>query len=218
MIALPGVGFNDEETMTDLWRATRGGVAALAFLALAACNGNSNLGNILGGVLGGTAGQNNQVSGTVLGVDTRSQYISLQTSDGQQVNLAYDNQTQVVYNNQNYAVTNLERGDRVTVRIQQTQNGGYYTDLVQVDQSATSGTGGSVGGNVQAIQGIVRQVDLQNGLFSLDTGNYGQIIVALPYNVSRTDQNRFQNLRAGDSVRLYGVFLNNQRVELRQFY
>lgn len=203
--------------MTDLWRATRGGVAALAFLALAACNGNSNLGNILGGVLGG-AGQNNQVSGTVLGVDTRNQVIAVQTSDGQQVNLGYDNQTQVVYNNQNYAVTNLERGDRVTVRIQQTQNGGYYTDLVQVDQSATSGGGGSIGGNVQAIQGTVQQVDLQNGLFSLNTSNYGQIIVALPYNVSRTDQNRFQNLRAGDNVRLYGVFLNNQRVELRQFY
>jgi hypothetical protein len=112
----------------------------------------------------------------------------------------------------------LERGDRVTVRIQQTQNGGYYTDLVQVDQSVTSSGGGTTSGNVQSIQGTVRQVDLQNGLFSLDTSNYGQIIVALPYNVSRTDQTRFQNLRAGDNVRLYGVFLNNQRVELRQFY
>jgi Cu/Ag efflux protein CusF len=203
--------------MTYLGRATRGGVAALAFFALAACNGNSNLGNILGGVLGGGA-QNNQVSGTVLGVDTRSQQIALQTTDGQQVNLAYDGQTQVVYQNQNYAVTNLERGDRVTVRIQQTQNGGYYTDLVQVDQSVTSSGGGTTSGNVQSIQGTVRQVDLQNGLFSLDTSNYGQIIVALPYNVSRTDQTRFQNLRAGDNVRLYGVFLNNQRVELRQFY
>jgi Cu/Ag efflux protein CusF len=203
--------------MTYLGRATRGGVAALAFFALAACNGNSNLGNILGGVLGGGA-QNNQVSGTVLGVDTRSQQIALQTTDGQQVNLAYDGQTQVVYQNQNYAVTNLERGDRVTVRIQQTQNGGYYTDLVQVDQSVTSSGGGTTSGNAQSIQGTVRQVDLQNGLFSLDTSNYGQIIVALPYNVSRTDQTRFQNLRAGDNVRLYGVFLNNQRVELRQFY
>ena len=206
--------------MKNLWRTARGGAVALAFFALAACNGNSNLGNILGGVLGGGgAAQNNQVSGTILGVDTRSQQIALQTSDGQQVNLAYDQQTQVVFQNQSYAVTNLERGDRVTVRVQQTQNGGYYTDMVQVDQSASSSTtGGTASGNVQSIQGTVRQVDLQNGLFSLNTNNYGQVIVALPYNVSRTDQNRFQNLRAGDNVRLYGVFLNNQRVELRQFY
>jgi len=208
--------------MTNLWRATRSGAVALAFVAFTACSGAGNLGNILGGVLGGSGtGQGNQVSGTVLGVDTRSQQIALQTSDGQQVNLSFDNQTQVVYQNQSYSVTNLERGDRVTVRIQQSNNGGYYTDLVQVDQSASSGGntyGGGASGNVQAIQGTVQQVDLQNGLFSINTNQYGQLIVALPYNLSRTDQNRFQNLRRGDNVRLYGVFVNNQRVELRQFY
>jgi Cu/Ag efflux protein CusF len=208
--------------MTNLWRATRSGAVALALVAFTACSGAGNLGNILGGVLGGTGqGQGNQVSGTVLGVDTRSQQIALQTSDGQQVNLAFDNQTQVVYQNQQYPVTNLERGDQVTARIQQSNNG-YYTDLVQVDQSASSSGGGTYGGtasgNVQTIQGTVQQVDLQNGLFSLNTNQYGQIIVAMPYNVTRTDQNRFQNLRRGESVRLYGVFLNNQRVELRQFY
>ena len=207
--------------MTNLWGTTRGTAAALAFVAFTACSGAGNLGNILGGVLGGGAGQGNQVSGTVLGVDTRSQQIALQTSDGQQVNLAFDNQTQVVYQNQNYSVTNLERGDRVTARIQQSNNGGYYTDLVQVDQSASNrgGTsGGGASGNVRAIQGTVQQVDLQNGLFSLNTDQYDQIIVALPYNVSRADQTRFQNLHRGERVRLYGVFLNNQRVELRQFY
>ena len=208
--------------MTNLWRATRSGAVALALVAFTACSGAGNLGNILGGVLGGTGqGQGNQVSGTVLGVDTRSQQIALQTSDGQQVNLAFDNQTQVVYQNQQYPVTNLERGDQVTARIQQSNNG-YYTDLVQVDQSASSSGGGTYGGtasgNVQTIQGTVQQVDLQNGLFSLNTNQYGQIIVALPYNVTRVDQNRFQNLRRGESVRLYGVFVNNQRVELRQFY
>jgi hypothetical protein len=30
--------------------------------------------------------------------------------------------------------------------------------------------------------------------------------------------NRFNNLRIGDFVRFYGVFLNNNRVELRNFY
>lgn len=210
--------------MTNLWRATRSGATALAFVAFTACSGAGNLGNILGGVLGGSGtgqGNQNQVSGTVLGIDTRSQQIAIQTSNGQQVNLSFDNQTQVVYQNQSYSVTNLERGDQVTARIQQSNNGGYYTDLVQVDQSASNGGGtygGGASGNVQAIQGTVQQVDLQNGLFSLNTNQYGQIIVALAYNVSRTDQNRFQNLRRGDNVRLYGVFINNQRVELRQFY
>ena len=44
------------------------------------------------------------------------------------------------------------------------------------------------------------------------------MIVSLPYNVRQADVNTFNNLRVGDRVRLYGVFLNNSRVELRQFY
>ncbi len=37
------------------------------------------------------------------------------------------------------------------------------------------------------------------------------------YNASNTDRTRFQNLRSGDFVRFYGVFVSNSRVELRQF-
>jgi hypothetical protein len=44
------------------------------------------------------------------------------------------------------------------------------------------------------------------------------VIVSMPYNPRQSDVNRFNNLRVGDQVRFYGVFLNNSRVELRQFY
>ena len=44
------------------------------------------------------------------------------------------------------------------------------------------------------------------------------LTVTMPYNPSRADQQRFQNLRNGDNVRFTGVYLNNTRVELRQFY
>jgi hypothetical protein len=167
-------------------------------------------------VLGGGGAQQGQVSGYIEGVDTRSQQIALQQSNGQRVLLSYDNQTAVVYQNQNYPVTALERGDLVTARVQGTQSGAYYTDLVQVDQSVSSSGGAS--GNVQSIQGTVRQIDRTNGKFSLDLSGGSTIIVSLPYNVRQTDLNRFQNLRTGDYVRLYGVVLNNTLVELRQFY
>ena len=49
------------------------------------------------------------VSGTVMNV-SQSQ-ITLQLQDGQQVALAYDQQTTVVYQNRSYQVANLERGD-----------------------------------------------------------------------------------------------------------
>ena len=216
--------------MTNPRRAARRLLAGLtgltALLLLGACSGGSGgaLGNVLGAVLGGgQGGQGGQVAGTVQGVNTQSQQIGLQTSDGQQVALLYDNNTKVVYQNQLYAVTNLERGDQVVARIQQTNDGGYYTDSLHVTQSVstsggTAGGGSTAGGNVQTLQGTVRQIDRANGLFELQVSNGATVIVSLPYNVTRSDQTRFQNLRTGETVRLYGVFLNNSRVELRQFY
>ena len=202
-------------------RAAIAGLATILML-VGACSQLGGLGNVLGGM---GQPQSGQVSGTVQGVDTRNQQIVLQQSNGQQIALMFDAQTQVTYQNRNYQVTNLERGDQVTARIQQAQNGGYYTDLVQVDQSVQQSTGGVYGSNgstssgtVQALQGTVRQVDRQNGWFTLDIGNYNTLTVSMPYNPSQNDASRFQALRSGDAVRLYGVFLNNSRVELRRFY
>jgi len=192
----------------------RRGAAAVTLLMLGACSQTAGLGNVLGSVLGQQQ-QGNQVSGRIAGVDTRSQQIGLQQSNGQTVAIMYDNQTQVVYQNKSYPITSLERGDQVTARVQNANNG-YYTDLVQVDQPVQGSTSSS-NENVQAIQGVVRQVDVQNGLFTMDV-NQTRLTVAMPYSPSRTDLNRFQNLRSGDTVRIAGVFLNNSRVELRQFY
>jgi hypothetical protein len=80
-----------------------------------------------------------------------------------------------------------------------------------------SGGAAASGESVRALQGTVREIDQRNGMFSLQTGS-GTVVVSLPYNVSRADQQRFQSLRPGDAVRFQGVFLNNTRVELRQFY
>jgi hypothetical protein len=198
--------------------------AAVSTVILAtACSQLGGLGSVLGGAA--QPPQASQVSGTVQSVDTRNQQIVLQATNGQSVALYFDQQTQVSYQNRAYSVTNLERGDRVTARIQQAQNGGYYTDLVQVDQSVQDAGGvyspnnGSAGsGTVQSLQGTVRQVDRNNGLFTVDIGNYQTLTVSMPYNPSQNDQSRFQNLRAGEAVRFYGVFLNNSRVELRRFY
>jgi hypothetical protein len=204
----------------------RSGRARLALgtalvMMLSACSSMGGLGNVLGSVLG--QGGGNQVSGYVQGIDTRNRQIGIQQSNGQTVAVSYDNQTQVVYQNQNYPVTSLQNGDQVTLRIQQAQNGGYYTDLVQVDQSvsnsrSSSGTYGTYGGNLESIQGTVRGVDVNNALFSVDVQNGNRVTVQLPSNLNRNDYNRFQSLRNGDYVRFNGIYLNNGRVELRQFF
>jgi Cu/Ag efflux protein CusF len=176
---------------------------------------------VLGG--GGQQAQAAQAQGAIRGVDSRTQQISLQLTNGQTVALAYDNQTKVVYQNQLYAVSNLEAGDQVIMRVRDAGNGAYYTDSIHVTQSVSpaggsgTGTGSTGSANVQALQGTVRQIDRNNGLFTIDAGNV-VLTVSMPYGASQADVNRFQNLRSGDQVRFYGVFLNNSRVELRQFY
>ena len=206
--------------MTIAQRGARIGAMILVAGSLGACANTGGLGSVLGSVLGGGSQSQSQVSGTVRNVDTRGQLVSIQQSNGSTANVTYDNQTQVTYQNRNYPVTSLEYGDQVTARIQNTQNNGYYTDLIQVDQSVsgsnTNGTGTS--NNVQALQGTVRQTDTRNGLFTVDTGGNVILTVTMPYRANNADLNRFQNLRQGDYVRFYGVFVNNSRVELRQFY
>jgi Cu/Ag efflux protein CusF len=204
--------------MISVQRLARGSAVILLLGTASACSGAGGIGDILGGVLGGGQQQAAQAEGAIRAVDTRSQQISLQLSNGQTVALGYDNQTKVVYQNQLYTVSNLESGDQVVMRVRDVGNGAYYTDSIYVTRSVSgTGTGSGSSENVQSLQGRVQQIDRNNGLFTLDAGNV-VLTVSMPYGASRADVTRFQNLRSGDSVRFYGVYLNNSRVELRQFY
>jgi hypothetical protein len=201
----------------SLKRMARGCAAVFGMMSASACSQAGQLGEILGSVLGGGGGQ---VAGTVRGVDTRTQQLSLQQSNGQTVALAFDNQTRVVYQSRVYSVTSLESGDQVNARVQQLQDGSYYTDSVQVTQPvAGSGTNTGTVGNetVQLLRGTVGQIDRTNGLFTLNMSSSVVVTVSLPYNISSADRTRFQNLRVGDNIQLYGVYISNTRVELRQF-
>lgn len=210
--------------MTIHQRSVRSGAATLGLVALGAlgaCSSVGGLGSVLGGGTGSSGYGSDQVSGTVLGVDARARQVGLRLSNGQTLVLAYDGQTQVIYQNERYAVTALERGDQVTARVQSDGNV-YYTDLMRVDRSVSSAGGGWGnawgGAQAQALQGTVRQVDRSNGLFTLDVNNRVRVLVSLPPALSRSDIYRFRRLRPGDFVRLYGVFVTNSRVELQQFY
>lgn len=200
--------------MRIIERTARTLALALTLTTLGACGSMGGLGGILGSVLG-SGSDSGQLNGTVRGLDTRNQQIAIQQSNGQTVSVGYDNQTQIVYQNQSYPVTALENGDQVTARVQANGNS-YYTDLIQVTHSVS--TSGSSTANAQPVQGTVRQIDRTNGWFTIDASNGVRLNVSLPYRLTSTDASKFQNLRSGDYVRFYGVYLNNTQVELRQFY
>ena len=192
----------------------RGALLAL-LIGTAGCAQAGNLGEILGGVMNAPAA--NQLSGTIQGVDTRSQQIFLKQSNGQTVALTYDNNTQVVYQNQNYPVTALESGDQVTARYQDKGNNGIYVDMIQVTQSTTTSSNTGSSNSLYNLEGNVRSIDRTNGVFTLATQN-GTITVSMPYNARSSDVTRFNSLRTGNYVQIQGLYLNESRVELRQFY
>jgi hypothetical protein len=200
--------------MTTMRRAMRAGAATALLVATAACGRTGGVGDILGGVLGGGG---SQVSGTIQGVNTRNQQLGITQSNGQTVTLSYDNNTRVVYQNQNYPVTALEWGDEVTARIPSGSNNSNYTDLITVTRSVGGDTNTGTD-EVRTYEGTVRSIDRNTGIFTMSTNNLGIVTVSMPYNPRQNDVTRFNNLRTGDFVRIYGVMLNNTRIELRQFY
>jgi hypothetical protein len=150
----------------------------------------------------------------VQSVDTRNQRIQVVTEAGQSGGVAYDQRTRVVYRNQDYPVTALERGDVVRMRVQDTGQV-LYTDYILVEQSVRERTGQT--GATQTIEGRVGRVDQQQGWFELSDAFGATILVTMPFNPRTTDLNRFRALRGGETVRLSGRWLTQARFELERF-
>jgi hypothetical protein len=103
--------------------------------------GLGGLGDILGSVMGGAAGtqqgqqQAQQVQAEVQQLDTQRQRVAIRTSQGQTGSVLYDDRTVVVYRQQQYPVTALERGDIVNMQLLQTSQNEIYVARVDVVQS-----------------------------------------------------------------------------------
>ncbi|MDQ6802590.1 MAG: hypothetical protein M3041_17410 [Acidobacteriota bacterium] len=123
--------------------------AVAALLLLAACGSNSGLGG-LGGIFGtpqssstGTSSNPGTIGATVNSVDTSNQRIdvtvnyvnNLRNSQGSQ-SIYYTSSTRVVYNgNTGYHVSDLERGDQISVTGYQDNNGRFVADAITVTRN-----------------------------------------------------------------------------------
>ena len=206
-------------------RGIRAAAPLVLAIGFAACAGGGagGLGDILGTVLGGAQPASSSVGQLVVevqSIDQQSQQIEVLTEDGQRGPIAYDANTRVVYQQQEYEVAALERGDVVEMRVQQVQNGGYYTDYILVRQSAQERAGASSGGGgsaslVQAT-GTVQTIDYQRGWFDLQT-SAGVITITLPYNPPSTTVTAFERISRGDRVTVEGYRIASDRIELVRF-
>jgi hypothetical protein len=209
---------NGEAEMRNRFRGAL--VAVTAAATMAGCAGNTlgALGEVLGTVLSAPAGggADQRVAVEIRSVDTRQQLIQVATQEGQTGAVRYDANTVVVYQNQQYPVTALERGDLVTMQLQDVQ-GSLYTPRIDVQQSVQD-RGGAAGGAGSVVQltGRVAQIDQNAGAFLLQT-QQGNVTVALPRNPPQATVDYFRRLRNGDTVRLEAVPVSQTRVEIHRF-
>jgi hypothetical protein len=127
----------------------RASILVVAVLLLGACGSSNPLGS-LGDIFGsapsttGTpTGNTSSVVGTVSGIDTNAQRVDLNVTYVNQLrpssnqstgSIYYDSNTRVVYNGNTYNVTDLERGDEVSVT-GYNNNGRYVAQTINVTRN-----------------------------------------------------------------------------------
>jgi hypothetical protein len=188
-------------------------------LVLPGCAGNSlgSLGDILGSMgMPGSGGQQGQISVEIRQVDTRQQTIQVATQDGQTGNVYYDQNTVVVYQQQQYPVTALERGDLAVMHVQETAQGSLVVSRIDVQTSAQDRAGQTGSGTVYQYSGRVSAIDHDRGLFVLQLQN-GSVNVSVPYNAPRATVDYFHRLRVGDNVRLEATTVDSGHVQIYRF-
>src|SRR4051794_18845064 len=162
--------------------------ATVALLLMAACGtSGGGIGDIFGG--GNQSNGAYQIRGTVDSVDTRGQSIlltnvsgyntNLNTGSASSVRVYYDNRTTLNYQGQSYRPDQLERGDEVTVNVNQSGN-----QLIAETMDVTYNTrGGMASGSsypsqypssqqYSTIRGTVRNVDTVNQTIELENTNW----------------------------------------------
>lgn len=187
--------------------------ATLALLLLTAC-GSSGIGDILGGG-GSSTADNYEIRGTVESVDTASQSVWLRNvsgysnmlssggSNGSDVRVYFDNQTTVSYNGQSYRPQDLERGDEVVVRVDESGNrlmADSMTVTYNAGGTASSGSSYPSSSSYGTVRGTVRYVDSSRGTIEIDRGS-GMSSVILDYDTSTPVYFNGSTYRVGDLER-----------------
>jgi hypothetical protein len=156
----------------------------------------------LGG-LGDVFGNGDSLYGEIRSVDTRRGKIQVREQYGRDQTVRYDSRTRVVYQNRQYPVSSLERGDQVQMRVAYDRNNTAWADRIEVRSSARGSDRGSVWGSsrVQRVDGRVQGIDVRRGYFTVTGNRNSRVLVYMPRNARREDVRRFERLRRGDRVR-----------------
>lgn len=168
--------------------------ATFALLLAAACGtSGSSIGDVFGG---GNSNQAYTVTGTVDSVDTYNHFIMLSNASGYSslnpgsnnlTRVYYDNNTSVNFQGRTYRPEDLERGDQVSISVNQSNNQ-LVAQAVNVTYDARGGmasssapypNNGPYNGTYNSgaiLSGTVRAVDTYRHTITVDPGNGGSYV------------------------------------------
>ena len=187
------------------------------------------MGDIFGG--GTSDNQNYELRGTVDYVDagTRSVYLRdvsgynrsmLSSGSNDSVRVYYEDRTPVSYQGQSYRPEDLERGDVVSVRVDESGNN-LVAESMTVISDVSSGSGSALPTYGSNIRGTVRYIDTSRRTIEVDRGNGSVMTVDYDVNtpVSYNNQSyRVADLERGDEIELQVRDLGSGRYVAQQIY
>lgn len=200
--------------------------AALAVMFLGACS-SGGIGDVFGG---NNKPATTELRGTVDSVDLSSRSILLTNvtgyngsmlssgGSGKTLRVYYDDQTSVDWQGRAYRPQDLERGDQVTVRVDQSGST-LVAEAMTVTYNATGGmTSGSTYPNDpygSSIRGTVRYIDSNRGTIEVARGSGSNVIVEFTTSTPVYYNNktyRATDLEVGDEIDIRYRDLGNGRV------
>lgn len=183
--------------------------ASLMLVFLAAC-GSSGIGDILGN--GNSNASSYEIRGTVDSVDSSSRsiyltnvsgYSNMLSNSGNAVRVYYDERTPVSHQGSTYRPEDLERGDVISVRVDESGNRLMAETMTVVSDVSSGGTlypsSGSSGVYGDMVRGTVRNVDLSRRTIEIDRGTASPVIVEIDTSTPVYFNN--QTYRPGDLER-----------------
>jgi hypothetical protein len=180
------------------------------------------LGKARGAVVSNPGLQPGEIPAEVAELDLSRRNVHVITEDGRRHALPYDRErTVVLYHDREYAVDNLEAGDRIAYRsLPRDMN---YIERLRVLEPVQARTAsGTVRSTLSRprtdiVEGTVESVDHALGVFEIIPRSGRPVTVSVPYNAGSADVNSFRGLRRGDHVRVEGEFVNPESFQLVAF-
>ena len=180
------------------------------------------LGNARGRVAEDATLRPGEVSGEIDRIDPSRREIYVTAADGRRLTVPFDiDRTRVIYHGRQYAVDNLEAGDRIAYR--PAPRDAAYVDTirvlepVQARSSSPIARPGPSSSRVDVVEGTVERVDPALGIFEVRPRAGRMVTVSIPYNATPEDIARFRALSRGDQVSVEGRFVNPESLQLLSF-